>query len=270
MESPVILGRNGTTHRVFIKDCRDMDELDDRSVELVVTSPPYFNAPFDYRQFFRDYDEFLCLMERCASVLYRVLADGRIACINCDDMLVDGVKYPIVADITKTFMGAGFTYRDRIVWRKPDGYVRISRRSGNLIKHRLPMYFYPDNVHESILIFQNGVCDYKDLRSGISAEALARSVVDTDEAQREKWCLSVWEMTNVLPTGGIEKGVAAFPDELPRRLITLFSYAGETVLDPFLGSGTTSKVAADLGRNSVGYEVNPLCLSVIKQKLEMW
>lgn len=75
-----------------------MTELADESVQLMVTSPPYFNAPFDYKGFFRDYDEFLGLMRDCASEVFRVLEDGRIACVNCDDMLVDGEKYPVVAD----------------------------------------------------------------------------------------------------------------------------------------------------------------------------
>jgi len=119
---------NKTVHTIIMGDCRRMTELASGSVQLMVTSPPYFNAPFDYQGFFRDYDEFLELMRGCASEVYRVLEDGRIACVNCDDMLVDGEKYPVVADVTKAFMDAGFRYRDKIIWRKPEGYVRISRR----------------------------------------------------------------------------------------------------------------------------------------------
>ena len=261
------MASNKTVHKIIIGDCRRMTELAPQSVQLMVTSPPYFNAPFDYRGFFRDYDEFLGLMKGCASEVFRVLEEGRIACVNCDDMLVDGEKYPVVADITRIFTDAGFRYRDKIVWRKPEGYVRISRRSGVLLQHPYPMYFYPDNIQESILIFQKGKCDYRKLRARLSPEQLEASKLDMAECQREKWYLSVWDMTNVLPTDRIEKGVAAFPDELPRRIIKLFSYVGETVLDPFLGSGTTSKVAAALGRNSVGYEINPDCLPIIKKKL---
>lgn len=256
-----------TVHRVIMGDCRRMTEMADEPVQLMVTSPPYFNAPFDYKGFFRDYDEFLELMKACASEVYRVLEDGRIACVNCDDMLVEGEKYPVVADITRIFMDAGFRYRDKIIWRKPEGYVRISRRSGVLLQHPYPMYFYPDNIQESILIFQKGGCDYKKLRARLTPEQLEASKLDMAECQSEKWYLSVWDMTNVLPTERIEKGIAAFPDELPRRIIKLFSYVGETVLDPFLGSGTTSKVAAELGRNSVGYEINLDCLDVIRKKL---
>jgi DNA modification methylase len=83
-----------------------------------------------------------------------------------------------------------------------------------------------------------------------------------------KWYLTIWDITNVLPLEGrIEKGVAAFPDEIPKRLIKLFTFAGETVLDPFLGSGTTIKVARSLGRNSFGYEIDLELMDVIKEKL---
>lgn len=141
-----------------------MQELSHSSIQLVVTSPPYFNAPFDYKDLFASYDEFLDLIRASAKEVYRVLEEGRIACINCDDMLVDGERYPIVADITRIYMETGFRYRDKIIWRKPEGYIRISRRSGVLLQHPYPMYFYPDNLQESILIFQKGKFNYKSIR----------------------------------------------------------------------------------------------------------
>ncbi|MBI2125805.1 MAG: site-specific DNA-methyltransferase [Thaumarchaeota archaeon] len=199
-----------------------------RFYHLVVTSPPYYNAPFDYPDLFKDYDEFLQLIRRVAIELHRVITYVRIACFVTDDMLMNGEKYPVVAYITKIMIQSGFRYRDKITWVKPKGYTRISRRSGLVIQHPYPMYFYPDNMQESILIFQKGKFDYGYLKS-----------------------------VNVLPKEGrLEEGIAAFPEELAARLIKLFSFAGETVLDPFLGSGTTSKVAMQHGRNSVGYEID--------------
>jgi site-specific DNA-methyltransferase (adenine-specific) len=79
--------------------------------------------------------------------------------------------------------------------------------------------------------------------------------------------MTLWEMTNVLPGSELEKDVAAFPEELPYRIIKLFSYVGETVLDPFVGSGTTMKVAKNLGRNSIGIEIKKSLIPVIKKKL---
>ncbi|MCX7765945.1 MAG: site-specific DNA-methyltransferase, partial [Candidatus Sumerlaeia bacterium] len=77
----------------------------------------------------------------------------------------------------------------------------------------------------------------------------------------------LWEMTNVLPGSPLEKDIAAFPEELPYRLIKLFSYVGETVLDPFVGSGTTMKVARELGRNSIGIEIKKTLIPIIRKKL---
>lgn len=254
-----------THHKVIIGDSQKMVELRDGSIHLMITSPPYFNAPFDYEGFYKSYDEFLEVLTSCASETFRVLAEGRIACVNIDDMLVNGEKFPIVSDATQIFIKAGFRYRERIIWKKPEGYVRISRRSGVLLQHPYPMYYYPDNILESIIIFQKGKFDYKKL----SKEIKEASKIDLVETQQNKWFLSLWEMTNVLPTNRLGKAIAAFPDELPKRLIKLFSFVGETVLDPFLGSGTTMKVARQLDRNSVGYEVNELLLPIIKEKVRM-
>ncbi len=245
-----------------------MKEILSGSIHLMITSPPYFNAPFDYPSMFRDYDEFLELIHALSLDLYRVLAPGRIACFVCDDMLVRGEKYPVVADITRLMLRAGFRYRDRLVWVKPKGYVRISRRSGVVVQHPYPMYFYPDNIQESILIFQKGRFDYAYVRE-LPSKILEKSRVPLNEYNGDEWHLSVWKITNVLPLGfRLEKGIAAFPEEIPKRLIKLFSFHGETVLDPFLGSGTTTKVAQELGRNSWGYEIDRGLKKIITQKLE--
>jgi len=229
----------------------------------MVTSPPYFNAPFDYPDKYQNYEEFLSLISAFARETFRVLKPGRIAAVNIDDMLVDGEKYPIVADTTNIFCQAGFRYRDRIIWKKPDGYLRISRRSGVLLQHPYPMYFYPDNLLESILIFQKGKFDYK----SISPEVKKASEIDVNEFQKNDWYKTLWSMTNVLPGSKLEKDVAAFPEELPYRIISLFSFQGEIVLDPFVGSGTTMKVCRSLGRHSVGIEVEEKLVDIIQQKL---
>jgi len=253
----------GTHHKLIIGNCMDMSEIPDESVYLVVTSPPYFNAPFDYKDLFKSYGQYLGVLRKVAKELFRVLAKGRIVVLNIDDMLVKGVKYPIVADATKIFQEAGFTYRDRIIWKKPDGYLRISRRSGVLLQNPYPMYFYPDNLLESILIFQKGKFDYK----SIPKEIRGKSKIDIKEFTKNKWFMTLWEMNNVLPGSPLEKDIAAFPEELPYRAIKLFSYVGETVLDPFVGSGTTMKVARQLGRNSIGIEIKKSLIPIIKKKV---
>lgn len=253
-------------NKIIFGDANNMKELDDNSVHLVVTSPPYFNAPFDYPDLFESYEQFLELIRDVAKELKRVLDAGRIAVFVVDDTLIEGEKYPVVADITKIFVEEGFKYREKIIWIKPEGYIRISRRSGVVLQHPYPMYYYPDNLQESILIFQKGDFDYKK----IPRELREESKIDINEYQKEKWYLNVWNITNVLPINNrLEKGIAAFPDEIPHRLIKLFSYKGETVLDPFMGSGTTLKVAIELERHAVGYEIDVELLDVVKKKLKI-
>lgn len=253
----------GPMNKIIFGDCRNMKEVPNSSVHLVITSPPYFNAPFDYPDLFKDYDEFLSLMRDVAKELRRVLAPGRIACFVTQDVRIKGKLYPIPADILRIMMEEGFTYRDRIIWRKPEGYVRISRRSGVLIQHPYPMYFYPDNIFEEIIILQKGKYKYPKSNPNLKA-----SQIDIEEFNRDKWYLSVWDISNVLPfKGRLEEGIAAFPEEIPYRLIKLFSFIGETVLDPFMGSGTTLKVAIELGRRAVGYEIDVELLDIVKRKL---
>ena len=254
-------------HRIIFGDSRDMSELAQSSVHLVVTSPPYYNAPFDYPGLFSDYNQFLNMFRNVAKEIYRVLAPGRIAALVTDDMLVNGQRYPIVSDVTRIMLGEGFRYRDKIIWVKPKGYTRISRRSGVVVQHPYPMYFYPDNIQESILIFQKGKFNYANMNL-LHEKDREASRIPLEEYNEKDWYITVWHITNVLPVRGrIEEGVAAYPDEIPRRLIRLFSFVGETVLDPFLGSGTTVKVANDLRRNSVGYELDLELENIIQRKL---
>ena len=261
--------------RVFFGDLRKMTsrEVANGEVSLIVTSPPYFNAPFDYPDLFPSYEDYLGLIRSFASQSRRVLGRGRICAIVTDDMLVKegngsrGRKYPLVADTTRIFLEEGLLYRDKITWVKPAGYTRISRRSGVVLQHPYPMYFYPDNIQESILLFQNGEFDYGHLKDA-PKDVLESSKIDTVRLNDEGWNLTVWNITNVLPMPGrIEEGIAAFPEEIPRRLIKLFTMVGETVLDPFLGSGTTLKVARELGRKGIGYEIDIELKGVIKKKL---
>lgn len=251
-------------HKLIIGDARErMGEIPDGSIQLIITSPPYFNSPYDYQNLYKNYGEYLNLIKKVAKESFRVLSDGRIAAINIDDILVAGERFPIVSDCTKIFIDNGFRYRDRIIWKKPDGYVRISRRSGLIKQNPYPMYFYPDNLTETILIFQKGKFNYK----SIDHVTKNKSKIDESEFTNNKWYRTLWEITNVSPKADFEKDIAAFPEDLPYRLIKLFSYKNETVLDPFVGSGTTMKVARELSRSSIGIEIKNELAKIIEEKL---
>jgi len=251
--------------KVVFGDSRNMREIPNSSVHLVVTSPPYYNAPFDFPGLFRSYEEFLDLLRTVGRELYRVLQPGRVACFVTQDVRINGRLYPIVADLIRVMVyDIGFEYQEKIIWRKPEGYIRISRRSGVLIQHPYPMYFYPDNIYEEIVIFRKpGEFD----RASVPQEIKEKSRIDVNKFQTEKWYLSVWDIKNVLPIERWSKYTAAFPEELVERLVRLYSYVGETILDPFLGTGTTCVVARRLGRNCIGYEIDLELEEAIRERL---
>ncbi len=189
------------------------------------------------------------MIYKFAKVYLHTLKPGGILALNIDDMLIKGVKYPIISDTTKILTNLGFIFLGRIVWKKPEGYIRISRRSGVFIQHPYPMYFYPDNLIENVVIFQ---------RSPAMDHEEPKLVITTD----------IWEITNVLPLKNrIELNIAAFPEELPNKLIKLFTKRGGWICDPFLGSGTTMRSAFQLHRNCVGVEIEKSLIETIRKKI---
>jgi site-specific DNA-methyltransferase (adenine-specific)/site-specific DNA-methyltransferase (cytosine-N4-specific) len=251
--------------KIIFGNAENMKEVDSNSIHLIVTSPPYYNAPFDFPNLFNSYDEFLKLLKNVGKELIRVLKPGRYACFVTQDVRIEGKLYPIVSDLIHIMVyDIGFEYQDKIIWKKPEGYIRISRRSGVIIQHPYPMYYYPDNIYEEIVVFKKpGEFD----RSSIIAEIKEKSKINISRFQNEKWYLSVWDIKNVLPHEKWSKYTAAFPEQLIERLVMLYSYYRETVLDPFLVTGTTCLVAKKLGRNCIGYEIDLELKEAIEERL---
>ena len=251
--------------KIIFGNAENMKEIDDNSIHLIVTSPPYYNAPFDFPNLFNSYDEFLKLLKNVGKELIRVLKPARYACFVTQDVRIEGKLYPIVSDLIHIMVyDIGFEYQDKIIWRKPEGYIRISRRSGVIIQHPYPMYYYPDNIYEEVVVFKKpGEFD----RSSVIAEVKEKSKINISRFQNEKWYLSVWDIKNVLPHEKWSKYTAAFPEQLIERLVLLYSYYEETVLDPFLGTGTTCLVAKKLGRNCIGYEIDLELKEAIEERL---
>ncbi|MDT7891943.1 MAG: site-specific DNA-methyltransferase [Thermoproteota archaeon] len=250
--------------KIIFGNSENMKEINSGTVHLVVTSPPYYNAPFDFPNLYNSYEEFLRTIEKVGKEIFRILQNGRMACFVTQDVRINGKLYPIVSDLTRIMQDIGFEYQERIIWRKPEGYIRISRRSGVIIQHPYPMYYFPDNIYEDIIIFKKPGKFEKNI---LPDEIKQKSKIDLKKFQEEKWYLSVWDIKNVLPSEKWSKYTAAFPEELVERIITLYSYYGETVLEPFLGTGTTCIVAKRLGRNFIGYEIDLELKDVIEERI---
>jgi len=250
---------------LYIADSRSMHEVADESVALVVTSPPYwhikdYGAPqqIGYGQSLHEYLYDLARVWReCA----RVLQPGRRLCINIGDQFARSVIYgqykviPLHAEIIAQCERIGFDYLGAIIWQKK---TTMRTSGGAVVMGSFP---YPPNGiveldYEYILLFR------KPGKSAPAPEA-ARSASVLTRDEWKTYFSGHWHF------GGERQMLheAIFPEELPRRLIRMFSFVGEKVLDPFAGSGTTLKVALELERQAVGYEVQKAFIPLIQQKI---
>ncbi|MFA5105334.1 MAG: site-specific DNA-methyltransferase [Candidatus Micrarchaeia archaeon] len=260
-------------HKIVFGNSQFMREVGDQSVQLVVTSPPYFDVK-DYGNLrgnigaISSYKKYLKAVGEVFTECYRVLEEGRYCAVNISDIISAAHKYPIPAHYVSLLEGIGFTYRDDIIWKKPSGVGAngaggASKRFGVFMQNPYPMYYYPNNIHEHILIFRKGRFDFKKLSAKKTEQAKLDILEAKDFISNDIWefCPQIKNQYNELDHP------AMFPDILPETLIRLYTYQGETVLDPFLGSGTTTKAAKKLNRHSIGYELNPQFLQVMKRRI---
>jgi DNA modification methylase len=260
-----------THHRTHYDDARDMGALTEASVDLVVTSPPYpmikmWDAHFvgldptiaGHLQHGRPHEMFVrmhALLEPVWDEVYRVLRPGGFACINIGDAVrsFDGTfgLYANHARLLDYLQRIGFTCLPAIIWRKPSNAPTKFMGSG-----MLPAGAYVTLEHEYILIVRKG-----GKRRFTPPEQQLRRESAIFWEERNIFFSDVW--TDIRGTGqslrreGARRRSAAFPLELALRLILMYAIKGDTVLDPFWGTGTTTLAAAAVARNSIGYEIAP-------------
>lgn len=256
-----------TKHTIINGDSRQMLELKNESIDLVITSPPYWQLK-DYGAenqigYNDTYEEYINNLNLVWKECYRVLTNGSRLCVNIGDQFARAVYYgrykviPIRTEIIKFCEAVGFDYMGAIIWQKKT----TSNTTGGA--SLMGSYPYPKNGiisidYEFILIFKKlGKPSPKPVE-----------IKELSKMTKEEWRTYFnghWSFRGAKQDGHI----AMFPEELPKRLIKMFSFIGDTVMDPFLGSGTTSLAARNLNRDSVGYEVNSEFLPFIKKKLEI-
>ncbi len=223
-------------NRFFLKSSENMDDLPDRCVHLMVTSPPY-NVGKEYDDDL-SMDDYLGLIERVMQETFRVLVDGGRACVNVANI---GRKpyIPLHAYVIQIAAKIGFFMRGEIIWNK--GMSGSSTAWGSWMSPSNPTL---RDTHEYILVFQKPPFGRKRLEGRdptIEREAFL-------EHTKSQWSMAPASAKRV-------KHPAPFPVELPRRLIDLYTFSGEVVLDPFMGSGATAVAAVEVGRIFVGYEI---------------
>ena len=235
-----------------------MPEIKSRVIQFVITSPPYWNlkkygehglAPN------QAYSKYLYEIQRVLKEVKRVIEPGRFVAINIGTAVSNEGMKPINLDIIKMMQDLDFSFRKEIIWIKPKGTQGLWQRGVTkfLKSEPYPCFFNLNIMHEYILIFQNE----GQLRVNLNPEHR----LSEEFIKLVSW--SVWNM----PVSFSKGHPAPFPELLPERLIRLYTFEGETVLDPFGGSGTTMKVAKDLKRNSIIYEINPQYIETIKNKV---
>ncbi|MEO0296927.1 MAG: site-specific DNA-methyltransferase [candidate division WOR-3 bacterium] len=253
--------------KIIIGDSRSMIEIKEEEVDLIITSPPYWHIKdygeslqIGYGQSLHQYlKDLYYVFKEC----YRVLRKGGRFCLNIGDQFARSIVYgrykviPIHAEVIAQCEEIGFDYMGSIIWQKK---TTMNTTGGANVMGSFP---YPPNGiveidYEFIHIFKKPGKNKK----------VSKEIKEESKLSKEEWkefFSGHWYFGGAKQIGH----EAMFPDELPRRLIKMFSFVGDTVLDPFLGSGTTLKVALELKRNAIGYEINKNFLKIIKEKLEI-
>lgn len=255
-----------TKHTLVTGDSRNLSLIPDKSVHLIITSPPYWQLK-DYGNdnqigFHDSYEGYINNLNMVWSECNRILHDGCRLCINIGDQFARSVYYgrykviPIRTEIIRFCETLGMDYMGAIIWQKQ---TTMNTTGGGAVMGSFP---YPRNGilkidYEFILIFK------KQGKAPVPSLEQKKS----SEMTKEEWnayFASHWTFGGAKQDGHI----AVFPEELPHRLIKMFSFAGETIFDPFMGSGTTALAAQNLQRNSIGYEINPDFVDYYKQKVD--
>ncbi len=265
MEEIVSFQHKDTTHRVIIGDSGDMKQIKDSSIDLIVTSPPYPMIEMWDNMFKQaganTYEQMHDYLSQVWKESYRVLRKGGLMCINIGDATrtVDHKfkLYPNHSKVIENCEKIGFETLPYIIWKKPTNKPNAFLGSGFL-----PPNGYVTLDCEFILIFR------KDGLRKFEPHDKARYMSAFTKEERDIWFSQIWQIRGVKQSNRkVERRTAEYPEEIVEKLIRMFSVIGDTILDPFVGTGTTLAVAKRLNRNSIGYEIDADFLPIIRDKV---
>lgn len=259
---------------IYHASCENLSALDDESVTLTVTSPPYWNAiDYDihekdsgkwyrtrkYSEGYKEYDGYLDWTDRIFRGVLQKTRPGGYCAIVIGTVLLNGRHYPVPFELAARLSRSGWDFHQDIIWHKVTGGVK---RAGVTIQKPYPGYFYPNIMTEYILILRK---PGKAIYAGWPRSSLEKARIPINRIFTMDIANNVWHIAPV-PPGHLDHP-CPFPEEIPYRLIQLYSYPGDLVLDPFAGSGQTLKVAKHLARHFVGYETVKKYAEYAKRRL---
>lgn len=240
-----------------------------QSVDLIFTSPPYFNARPEYEDYV-DYQSYLDKIRRVIRACHHVLNEGRFFVINVSPVLIRRAnrneashRLAVPFDIHRLFIDEGFDFIDDIIWEKPEGAGWATSRGRRFAADRNPLQYKPVPVTEYVLVYRKHTSHLIDwnIRAYPDQEAVVASRIDNDYERT-----NVWRIT----PASDPRHPAIFPVELAERVIRYYSFKGDVVLDPFAGIGTVGRAATMLERRFVLIERNPEYVDVILEEAKTW
>ncbi len=282
-----ILGRNGSTEKkelqsnyiyplsllrntIAFGDCEDiLQDLPASSVDLVFTSPPYYNARPEYTDYVT-YEEYLLKMRKVIQCVHRVLSEGRFFVMNISPVLIrrpsrnkSSRRIAVPFDMHRIFVEEGYDFIDDIIWEKPEGAGWATGRGRRFAADRNPLQYKPVPVTEYILVYRKHTEKLIDwnIRSHPDQQLVNDSKIGDDYERTNIWRIKPAHDT---------RHPAIFPLELAEKVITYYSFKGDIVLDPFAGIGTTGKAAAISGRRFVLIDNEHSYIEFMRSDVKSW
>lgn len=244
-------------------------ETPSESIDLVFTSPPYFNARPEYSDYI-EYDEYLMKMRKIISQSHRVLNEGRFFVINISPVLVrrasrseSSKRIAVPFDFHRIFIDEGFDFIDDIIWEKPEGAGWATGRGRRFAADRNPLQYKPVPVTEYVLVYRKKTDKLIDWH--------IRKHPD-QKIVRESKIKDGYEVTNIwrIHPAYSKNHPAIFPMELAEKVIRYYSFKNDVVLDPFGGIGTTAKAAFKNNRRFVHFEISEEYIDVLMESISDW
>lgn len=270
------VSRNGTydlsplRNIIALGDCEEvLQDLAADSVDLVFTSPPYYNARPEYTDYMT-YEDYLLKIRKMIRQVHRVLSEGRFFVMNVAPVLVrrtqrseSSRRIAVPFDVHRIFVEEGYDFMDDIIWEKPEGAGWATGRGRRFAADRNPLQYKPVPVTEYVLVYRKHTSKLIDwnIRAHPKPELVEQSKIGDDYERTNIWRIS--------PTYD-KRHPAIFPVELAEKVISYYSFKQDVVLDPFAGIGTVGEAAAKLGRRFVLIDNERDYIEIIRERAKTW